>query len=187
MRLALPHACKSRLRKCMCHIAAWRDWVSAPESIVLPWRKSLYKILDKIHVPNVTENNISYVWRQKCARVFCVKLGKSSKETLEMLQQANGLEVISRPAGFRWCRGSKGKKMVVHNAWSGRPSTASQVSMSRKQIKWWCRTQDLPLWEQTGSLSVSLEWVYHTGSMKLGMYWVCTSGFHVTSTTQMHV
>jgi hypothetical protein len=33
---------------------------------------------------------------------FCVKLGKSSNETLEMLRQAYGVETVSRAAVFQW-------------------------------------------------------------------------------------
>lgn len=36
--------------------------------------------------------NILYVVRQICVIEFCVKLGKSGEETLEMLQNAYGTE-----------------------------------------------------------------------------------------------
>jgi len=64
------------------------------------------------------------IW-QRCVIEFCVKLGKSSNETLEMFQQAYGGETFSRAAVFQWWRHFKdGNTQVIDKAHSGRPSTA---------------------------------------------------------------
>ena len=41
---------------------------------------------------------------QRCVTEFCVKLGKSGNETLEMLRHAYGGETLSRAAVFQWWR-----------------------------------------------------------------------------------
>jgi hypothetical protein len=43
------------------------------------------------------------IW-QRCVIEFCVKLGNSGNETLEMLRQACGGETLTRAAVFQWWR-----------------------------------------------------------------------------------
>ena len=63
--------------------------------------------------------------RQRCVTEFCVQLGKSGNEALEMLRQAYGRETLSRAAVFQWWRHFKdGNTRVINKARSGRPSTA---------------------------------------------------------------
>jgi len=50
----------------------------------------------------VGEEDICVKLRQNCVIEFCVKLGKSRNETLEMLRQAYGGETLSRAAVFQW-------------------------------------------------------------------------------------
>jgi hypothetical protein len=40
--------------------------------------------------------------RQRCAIEFCVRLGKSGSETLQLIHQAYGDDAISRAAVFKW-------------------------------------------------------------------------------------
>jgi len=54
------------------------------------------------------EEDVCVKIQQRCANEFCVKLGKSSNEILEMLQQAYGGETLSRAAVFQWWRHFKG-------------------------------------------------------------------------------
>jgi len=71
------------------------------------------------------EEDISVKIRQRCVTEFCVKLGKSDNETLEMLRQAYGGETLSRAAVFQWWRHFKDGNMRVNDkARSGGPSTA---------------------------------------------------------------
>ena len=56
------------------------------------------------------------IW-QRCVIEFCVKLGKSGNETLEMLWQAYGGEAISHAAIFQWWRHFKdGNTRVINKA-----------------------------------------------------------------------
>jgi hypothetical protein len=48
-----------------------------------------------------------------------MKLRKSGKGILQMLQEAYGSEVKSRPTVFRWQNHFKGNKKVVDDAQSG--------------------------------------------------------------------
>ena len=52
----------------------------------------------------VDERDICVKIRHRCVIEFCVKLGKSSNETLEMLWQAYGGETLSCAAVFQWWR-----------------------------------------------------------------------------------
>ena len=59
----------------------------------------LSKIFDKTHFSAAVDN----VLRQRCVIEFGMELGeKYNKETSDMLQQAKGQAVKSRPIGFRW-------------------------------------------------------------------------------------
>ena len=67
------------------------------------------------------EKDISVKIRQRCMIEFCVKLGKSGNETLEMLRQAYGGETLSRASVFQWWRHFKdGNTRVIDKAHSGR-------------------------------------------------------------------
>ena len=48
------------------------------------------------------EEDVCVKIRQRCVIEFCIKLGKSGNETLEMLLQAYGGETLSRAAVFQW-------------------------------------------------------------------------------------
>lgn len=51
---------------------------------------------------------------------FCFKLGKSSSETFELLQQAVGNDVLSQTTCFEWFK----RTSVKDNELPGRPSTS---------------------------------------------------------------
>ena len=71
------------------------------------------------------EEDVCVKIRQRCVIEFCVKLGKSGNETLEMLRQAYRGETLSRAAVFQWWRHFKeGNKRVIEKARTGRPSNA---------------------------------------------------------------
>ena len=71
------------------------------------------------------EEDVCVKMRQRCVIEFCVKLGKSGNETLEILRQAYGGETLSCAAVFQWWRHFKdGSTRVIDKACSGRPSTA---------------------------------------------------------------
>ena len=71
------------------------------------------------------EEDVCVKIRQRCVIEFCVKLGKSGNETLEMLRQAYGGETLSRAAVFQWWRHFKDSNTRVNDkARSCRPSTA---------------------------------------------------------------
>ena len=59
---------------------------------------------------------------------FCVKLGKSATETLEMLQLAYGDDAMSRSRCFEWhARFKSGRTSVEDDERSGRPSTSPDL------------------------------------------------------------
>jgi len=67
------------------------------------------------------EEDVCVKIRQRCVIEFCVKLGKSGNETLEMLWQAYGGETLSRAAVFQWWRHFKDSNtQVIDKANSGR-------------------------------------------------------------------
>jgi len=63
---------------------------------------------------------------EQCVWVkFCFKLRKSSSETFELLQQAFGVDVLSRTKCFEWFKRFKeGRTSVKNNQRPGRPSTS---------------------------------------------------------------
>ena len=66
------------------------------------------------------EEDVSVKMRQRCVIEFCVKLGKSSNETLEMLRQAYGGETLSCAAVFQcWRHFKNGNTRVTDKARSG--------------------------------------------------------------------
>ena len=50
------------------------------------------------------EEDVCVKIQQRCVIEFCVNLGKSGNEILEMLWQAFGGETLSRAAVFQWWR-----------------------------------------------------------------------------------
>jgi hypothetical protein len=61
---------------------------------------------------------------QRVCIKFCVKLGKSAIETLEMLREAFGEHSLSRTAVVEWhSRLKAGRVSVEDDEYSGRPST----------------------------------------------------------------
>jgi len=66
------------------------------------------------------EEDVSVKIRQRCVIEFCVKLGKSDNETLEMLRQACRGETLSCVAVFqRWRHFKDGNTRVIDKACSG--------------------------------------------------------------------
>jgi len=62
---------------------------------------------------------------QRVCVKFCFKLGKSSSETFELLQQAFGNDVLSWTTCFEWFKRFKeGRTSVKDNERPGRPSTS---------------------------------------------------------------
>jgi hypothetical protein len=63
--------------------------------------------------------------QQRCAIEFCVRLGKSGSETLQLIHQAYGDDAMTRAAVFKWWkRFGNGEMNVKDEPRSGRPSTA---------------------------------------------------------------
>jgi hypothetical protein len=52
-------------------------------------------------------DRVSLVERQCCAIQFCVRLGKSGSETLQLIRQPYGDEAMRRAAVFKVIKGSK--------------------------------------------------------------------------------
>jgi hypothetical protein len=63
--------------------------------------------------------------KQRVCIKFCVKLGKSSTETLQMLREAFGEHSLSQTAVFEWHSRFKAGRLSVEDDESlGRPSTS---------------------------------------------------------------
>jgi hypothetical protein len=64
---------------------------------------------------------------------FCVKLSKSTTETLKMLNEAFGEHSLSRTVVFEWHSHSKaGQVSVEDGKYSGRPSTSKTTENVEK-------------------------------------------------------
>jgi hypothetical protein len=64
---------------------------------------------------------------------FCVKLGKSATETLEMLRKAFGEHCLSRAVDFEWHSHFKaGQVSVQDDKRSGRPGTSKTTENAEK-------------------------------------------------------
>jgi len=50
----------------------------------------------------MAEQGISLVERQRCAIEFCVRLGKSGSQTIQLIHQAYGDDAMRRAAVFKW-------------------------------------------------------------------------------------
>jgi len=48
--------------------------------------------------------------RQRCAIEFCVRLGKSGSETLQLIHQAYGDDAMRRAAVFKWWKRFRNKR-----------------------------------------------------------------------------
>jgi hypothetical protein len=84
------------------------------------------------------EEDVCVKIRQRCVIEFCVKLGKSGNETLEMLRQAYGGETLSRAAVFQWWRHFKdGNTRVIDKARSaGHPLQLRMSILPRLRSCW---------------------------------------------------
>jgi len=64
-------------------------------------------------------------FEQRCAIIFCVKLGKSATVTYEKLQSAYGEHSLSRAQVFRWYKSFlEGREQVEDEPRGGKPSTS---------------------------------------------------------------
>ena len=115
--------------------------------------------------------------RQRCVFEFCVKLGKSGNETLEMLRQAYGGETISHAAVFQWWRRFKDSNTrVIDKARSGRPSTAVTDVSIAKVAELLENDRRLTLCKLSPSLNISFERTQHIVTEILQMHRVCQVG-----------
>lgn len=70
---------------------------------------------------------------QRYSIKFCVKLGNSATETLEMIEKAYGNQALSRAQVFRWHKTFReGREGVEDEQRSGRPSTAHTSDNTEK-------------------------------------------------------
>ena len=111
---------------------------------------------------------------QRCVTEFCVKLGKSGNETLEMLWQAYGGETLSHAAVFQWWRHFKdGNTRVINKAHSGRlPNMVTDVNIA-KAAEMLENDRRLTLRELSASLNISFERTQHIVTEILHMCHVC--------------
>jgi len=64
-------------------------------------------------------------FEQRCAIIFCVKLGESATVIYEKLQRAYGKRSLSRAQVFRWHKSFlEGQEQVEDEPHAGRPSTS---------------------------------------------------------------
>jgi len=123
------------------------------------------------------EEDVCVKIQQRCVIEFCVKLGKSGNETLEMLQQAYGGETLSHAAVFQWWRHIKdGNSRVIDKACSGRPSTAVMDVNIAKAAELLENDRRLTLRELSASLNISFEHTQHIVTEILQMRRVCQVG-----------
>jgi len=120
------------------------------------------------------EKDVSVKIRQRCVIECCIKLGKSSNETLEMLLQAYGGEILSCAAVFQWWRHFKdGNMRLIDKARSGRPSTAVTDVSIAKAAELLENDRRLKLRELSASLNTSFERTLHIVTEILQMRHVC--------------
>ena len=120
------------------------------------------------------EEDVCVKIRQRRVTEFCVKLGKSCNETLEMLWQAYVGETLSRAAVFQWWRHFKdGNTRVIDKARSGRSSTAVTNVNIAKAVKLLENDRRLMLRALSASLNISFERTEHIVTEILQMHRVC--------------
>jgi len=120
------------------------------------------------------EEDVCVKIRQRCVIEFCVKLGKSGNETLEMLRQAYGGGTLSCAAVFQWWRHFKdGNTRVTNKACSGRPSTAVTDVNIANTAELLENDRRLTLRELSASLNISFECIQHIVTEILQMHRVC--------------
>ena len=130
------------------------------------------------------EEHVCVKIRQRCVIEFCVELGKSGNETLEMLRQAHGGETLSRAAVLQWCRHFKdGNTRVIDKARSGRPSTAVTDVSIAKTAELLENDRRLTSRELSASLNISFERTQHILTEILQMRRVCV---HQLVTQESH-
>jgi len=115
-----------------------------------------------VHFVMADEEHVCVKIRQRCVTEFCVKLGKSGNETLEMLRQAYGGETVSLAAVFQWWRHFKnGNTRVIDKARSGRPSTVVTDVNIAKAVELLENDRRLTLRELSTSMNISFERTQH--------------------------
>ena len=123
------------------------------------------------------EEDVCVKIRQRCVIEFCVKLGKNSNETLEMLRQAYGGETLSCAAVFQWWGHFKdGNTRMIDKARSGRPSTGVTDVNIAKAAELLENDRRLTLRELSASLNISFEHTQHIVTEILQMRRVCQVG-----------
>jgi hypothetical protein len=90
---------------------------------------------------------------QRVCIKFCVKLGKSPIETLEMLREAFGERSLSRTAVFEWHSRFKAGRVSVDDNRSGRPCTIKTTENVEKKFD---NSSTKTVVEQSMSLQISL-------------------------------
>jgi len=122
----------------------------------------------------VDEEDVSVKIWQRCVIEFCVKLGKSGNETLEMLCQAHGGETLSRAAIFQWWRNIKDSNtQLIDKARSGRPSTAVtdvNIAMAAELLE---NDRRLMSHKHSASMKIAFERTQHVVTEILQMRRVC--------------
>jgi hypothetical protein len=94
--------------------------------------------------------------QQRCAIEFCVRLGKSGSETLQLIHQAYGDDAMIRAAVFkRWKRFRDGETNVKDEPRSGRPSRAPVPLSSWSLRQTVCGTFSRSGWSVVRSTSLT--------------------------------
>jgi histone-lysine N-methyltransferase SETMAR len=122
----------------------------------------------------VEQLDISLVERQRCAIEFCVRLGKSGSETLQLVHQAYGDNAMRRAAVFKWWKRFRdGEMNVKDEPRSGRPSTAVTEANVEKAEELLKEDRRLSLRDLSFSLGVSMERTHRIVMDCLKMRRVC--------------
>ena len=73
---------------------------------------------------------------QRASIKFCVKLGKTFTETLEMLRKAFGDQALSRTTVYEWLkRFKKGRESLDDDERSGRPASRRTDKLVKKNSR----------------------------------------------------
>jgi len=74
-------------------------------------------------------------FEQRCAIIFCVKLGESATATYEKLQRAYGEHSLSRAQVFRWHKSFlEGREQVEDEPHAERPSTSKTEDCGKSEV-----------------------------------------------------